>query len=297
MAEYMTTREVAAYLRINEKKVYALVAEGQLPASRISGKWLFPRHLIDQWVDQNTRYPTVGLMGALLDDVLVMQGSDDWLFSRIAGRYQAHSEVAVVSASVGSLAGLAAVADGKAHLAGCHVDNSEIEKLSGGAGLYLVHLFSRVQGLIFDSQRIPEVKAITDVATRSLRFATRQPLSGTHRLSVKLLEQAGLLVDSLETVGPFSSHQDLALAIRNGEADVGMGTCFAAHQVGLACLPLHTEPFKLVVPTAFASQPQVARFLDFILAELRKAAVAGLPGYDFGDSGRLETVGPLPSGG
>ena len=37
MAEYLTTREVAKYLRLNEKKVYALVADGQLPAARISG--------------------------------------------------------------------------------------------------------------------------------------------------------------------------------------------------------------------------------------------------------------------
>lgn len=48
MAESLTTREVARYVRLNEKKVYALVSEGQLPAARLSGKWLFPKHLIDQ---------------------------------------------------------------------------------------------------------------------------------------------------------------------------------------------------------------------------------------------------------
>jgi excisionase family DNA binding protein len=57
MAQYLTTREVAAYLRLNEKKVYELVAQGQLPAARISGKWLFPKHLVDQWVERNTLYP------------------------------------------------------------------------------------------------------------------------------------------------------------------------------------------------------------------------------------------------
>lgn len=67
MSEYLTTREVAAHLRINEKKVYDLVAHGQLPAARVSGKWLFPRRLIDQWVERNTVFREIGLMGALLD--------------------------------------------------------------------------------------------------------------------------------------------------------------------------------------------------------------------------------------
>jgi putative molybdopterin biosynthesis protein len=290
MAEYMTTKEVAAYLRINEKKVYALVAEGQLPASRISGKWLFPKHIIDQWVEQNTRYPAVGLMGALLDDVLIIQGSDDWLFSRIAGRYQAAGNVPVVSATVGSLAGLAAVTSGKAHLAGCHVDNAEIEKV-GGSGLYLVNLFTREQGLLFDGAGTPGLAGFADLARRNLRFAERQPLSGTHRLSLRLAEQEGIDYETLSRVGPYTSHLDLALAIRNGEADAGMGTKLAATQAGLDFATLHTEPFKLVIPTAFASQSQVVRFLEFILAELRSAAAKGLPGYAFDDLGRMETIG------
>ena len=96
MADYLTTREVARYLRLNEKKVYALVSEGQLPAARLSGKWLFPKHLIDQWVERKTVIPVSGLMGALLGEMIVIQGSDDWLFSRNS-RWPAHSENGRVS--------------------------------------------------------------------------------------------------------------------------------------------------------------------------------------------------------
>jgi len=87
MAEYLTTKEIARYLRINEKKVYDLVARGELPAARISGKWLFPKHLVDQWVERNTVYPAHGLMGAVLDELVVVQGSDDWLFSQASERF------------------------------------------------------------------------------------------------------------------------------------------------------------------------------------------------------------------
>src|SRR5437764_1452224 len=52
--ELMTTREVAAYLRIKERKVYELISARRIPCSRVAGKWLFPKVLIDLWVVQNS---------------------------------------------------------------------------------------------------------------------------------------------------------------------------------------------------------------------------------------------------
>ena len=41
--DFLTTKEVAEHLGIHEKQVYALVKAGKIPASRVTGKWLFPR--------------------------------------------------------------------------------------------------------------------------------------------------------------------------------------------------------------------------------------------------------------
>ncbi len=46
----MTTREVAAYLRIKERKVYDLVRARRIPCSRVTGTWLCPRQLLALWV-------------------------------------------------------------------------------------------------------------------------------------------------------------------------------------------------------------------------------------------------------
>ncbi|MBI3015329.1 MAG: helix-turn-helix domain-containing protein, partial [Candidatus Tectomicrobia bacterium] len=48
--EYLTTREVSKYLKINEKLVYRLIQEGGIPCTRVTGKWLFPKTLIDEWM-------------------------------------------------------------------------------------------------------------------------------------------------------------------------------------------------------------------------------------------------------
>ena len=45
--EMMNTKEVARYLGIHEKQVYSLIGQKRIPATRVTGKWVFPRKLID----------------------------------------------------------------------------------------------------------------------------------------------------------------------------------------------------------------------------------------------------------
>jgi putative molybdopterin biosynthesis protein len=296
MATYLTTSQVAEYLHLNQKKVYELVAHGRLPAARVSGKWLFPQHLIDEWVGAHTVHPATGLMGALLDEMLVIQGSDDWLFAQVAERYHSREGVPVVSARVGSLAGLGAVAAGHAHLAGCHVTNQEAAGVIGAQACYLVTLCRRTQGLMFDRDRHPRLQDLRSLAGSHLRFAGRQPLSGTQILAAGCLAAAQIGPQDLRLCGPYSSHLELALAVRRGLADVGVGTLGAAQQCGLCFIELAEETYKLAVPLAFAGHPAMARFLDFALDEVKQAAPGGVPGYAFADVGTLETIGaPAPT--
>ena len=57
--EFLTTKEVAALLRIKERKVYELVAEHAIPVSRVTGKLLFPREMVEAWVWQQAGVSTV----------------------------------------------------------------------------------------------------------------------------------------------------------------------------------------------------------------------------------------------
>jgi excisionase family DNA binding protein len=53
MSQFLTTRELAALLRVKERKVYELVAQGALPVRRVTGKLLFPRTEIEEWIATN----------------------------------------------------------------------------------------------------------------------------------------------------------------------------------------------------------------------------------------------------
>src|SRR5499426_4004472 len=46
----LTTSEAAEYLRLRERKLYELIAERQIPCTKVTGKWLFSRADLDRWL-------------------------------------------------------------------------------------------------------------------------------------------------------------------------------------------------------------------------------------------------------
>lgn len=291
MNDYMTTDEVAKYLRLNPKKIYALLAEGQMPAARVSGKWLFPKKLIDRWVEENTVYPIEGLIGAVMDRMLIFQGSDDWFLSRVVSNLWEKHQVSVASAKVGSMAGLRALKDGLAHFSGFHVgDKNLVEFVKKGQSLHVIDYAHRSQGLIYDATKLGEISGLADVIDRSLRFAYRQKASGTYRLTEKLFKEIDADIDSLPLLGPITSHQEVARAVKTGEADAGIGIQIVAEMLGLDFLPLIEEEYKLGVPGYFFGQTAMDRFMDLFLSESKTLARRHATGYSFRSLGKMEIV-------
>ena len=80
----LSTREVAEFLNINEKMVYTLIGEKGLPATKVTGKWLFPRHLVEQWLENQTiNYPEPSGPLPPYHGLLIIAGSNDILLDRI----------------------------------------------------------------------------------------------------------------------------------------------------------------------------------------------------------------------
>lgn len=51
----MTVREVAAYLNVNEKTVYRLAQNGELPGFKVAGAWRFQRADLESWIGTRKR--------------------------------------------------------------------------------------------------------------------------------------------------------------------------------------------------------------------------------------------------
>ncbi len=288
---YWTTRDVAAFLRLNEKKIYALVKAGKLPAARISGKWLFERELVERWVREHTVYPTEGMLGSLLDRLLVIQGSDDWLLERALAALGWDLRTSLVSSRVGSFKGLEALRNGLAHVVGFHIEDDELSgMLPEDAPCYLLDLYEREQGLVVAEHLRGEIRAMTDVVERGLRFAARSPSAGTWRVTERLLQDLGHEAAELSVVGPLPSHADVALAVRSGRADVGMAIRVAAEHSGLEFVPLHRETYRLAIPGCYLREAPLGDFLDRLLQWLGDRDSGSTPGYGLEHTGRLTPV-------
>jgi len=67
----MTVKEVADYLRVNQRTVYRLAGDRKLPGFKVGTTWRFKRADIDRWIDAQA---TSGLcefgagMGKLADN-------------------------------------------------------------------------------------------------------------------------------------------------------------------------------------------------------------------------------------
>ena len=61
--QLFTTAEAAAYLRLKERKIYEMVAEGVVPCTKVTGRWLFPKAELDHWLASSVSRPA-GVMPA-----------------------------------------------------------------------------------------------------------------------------------------------------------------------------------------------------------------------------------------
>lgn len=46
-----TIKELAAYLKLKEKRAYALAAKGELPGFKVGGSWRFKKTDLETWIE------------------------------------------------------------------------------------------------------------------------------------------------------------------------------------------------------------------------------------------------------
>ncbi|WP_333830662.1 helix-turn-helix transcriptional regulator [Pararhodobacter sp.] len=283
----MTTAEVAGYLRVKERTIYEMVARQTIPFSRATGKLLFPRRLVDAWLEAQTELPGTGIA----PPPPIYAGSNDPLLDWALR--QAGTGLAVLAR--GSMQGLADLAEGRAVLAGCHLldpDSGQwnlaaVRAHLPGSGHVMIHWARRAQGLITAPGNPLGITGLQDAVARGLRFATRAEGAGSQRLLDVLLARAGLTAGDLTTAArPAETHADLAALIETGEADCGLGLQAAAGLLGF--LPLvNDESFDLVMTRRAYFEPPVQALLGFARTEAFASRAAHLGGYDLADTGAV----------
>ncbi len=289
MNDLMNTREVAQYLRVKERKVYDLVRRKEIPCTRVTGKWLFPRFLIDQWVTRSTALPAPGEAGPAPP---VVVGSHDPLLEWAVR--ESGCQLALLPG--GSLDGVRRLAAGEAALCGMHVldvDSGDynapmVRRVCAGLDVVLIEWGWRLQGLVVAAGNPLGIAAIGDLPTRKARVVTRQDEAGSQILLEHLLSEAGIALGDLAILAqPALSETDLALAVLEGRADAGLAVAAAARQFRLDFLPLRRERYDLLVRRRDYFEEPVQKLLAFARGESFLARAGEMAGYDVGGLGRV----------
>jgi putative molybdopterin biosynthesis protein len=293
MPEFLTTKEVAALLRIKERKVYELVAAQAIPVSRVTGKLLFPREMVEAWVWRQAEY--AGGTEGLHARPPVLAGSHDPLLEWALR--QSGSELAAFFD--GSLDGLARLASGKAIGAGLHVYEPEaedwnrghLERAMAGMPVVLIEWAWRVQGLVVPPGNPRGIAQLGDLEGRTL--IPRQERSGSHLLLDYLMRRDGLGPDRLELVTPPArSEADVALAIAGGKADAGFAVETVARQFRLGFVPLFRERYDLALWRRDSFEPPLQKLLSFSRTAAFQRRAEELGGYDVAGLGTVHYNGP-----
>jgi putative molybdopterin biosynthesis protein len=298
-AENMNTKEVAQYLNIHEKQVYALIKGKRIPATRVTGKWVFPKKLIDQWIESNAKG---GLEKARekskgLGEALLASGSNDPILDMLQTYMKkAYPEFYVFSANTGSTEGLKALNKGYTDIAWSHLWDPKTGEYNipflstylSNVKTVVVNLFHRELGFLLAPDNPLQIRGFKDLAKKKVKFINRQKGSGTRVLfdhHLKKLEIPSSAINGYDN--EVYTHFEVGLSILSTEADVGIATGAVSKLLGLSFIPITQESFDMLLDQSTFFKKGVQAFIEILNSPGFRSRVERLGSYDFKNSGKI----------
>ncbi len=232
-----------------------------------------------------------------LENTLVVIGSHDPLLDELADMMHVdNGEVYMSSAHVGSMGGIMAVRRGEAHVAGCHLLDTEtgrynlsfIKKYFPRGGVKLIRCVGRQQGLMVAKGNPLNIRKFSDIAGEGVRYVNRQKGSGTRILTDYLCRQENLNPEDIYGYDREElTHTSVAAQIVSGSADAGMGIYSAAKLYDLDFIPICIEEYDLIIPDHAWDTPQVVQMIATMKREAFKEKLLSLGGYTVENPGEI----------
>jgi putative molybdopterin biosynthesis protein len=224
------------------------------------------------------------------EEAVLITGSHDPCLDRLADLVRPGG-VEIHSTHVGSMGGLLTLKKRQCHAAPMHLLSPDgeynipfLQKYLPDENLVLVCVAEREQGLISrDGVGLEDLTA--------LRYANRQKGSGTRLLLDYLLKEQGIDPAAIRGYDrEFTTHLGVALSVRSGEADCGMGVYSAAQALGLTFTPVATERYELVMHADTLEDARVRACVDAIGSDAFKQILLKMGGYRVNETGGMRVL-------
>lgn len=281
---FLTVPELAQLLHVNEKKIYKLAGEGDIPGTKITGKWIFPRHLIEDWVAENSH-------GGAMTDRLIIAGSDDRLINQVCNNTAIeHQNSALLSYSpCGTRHGLRMLDARRADACfinwGATDPNARrhlglLRGYKNHGSWVIVRCLQRTQGLILSRELGNTGTAIENLlADNSLRWAQRNTDSGAERLLEDLCASTGLSYKSLTLSTVNNTERSAVASVSTGEADITCGTHATAHEFQLPFIPVADVALDMVMTRRTYFRTITQALLTSLTSEKSVSIAKRMQGY------------------
>ncbi|CAA6821782.1 MAG: DNA-binding protein [uncultured Thiotrichaceae bacterium] len=288
---FLSVKQVASYLQLNEKKIYELANNGTIPATKVTGKWMFPRELINRWMLDSSH-------SGLLSDRLIIAGSDDPLLYRIVSSFAADvgSKVLVSYSPTGTRLGLDLLQSHRVDVCGVHwgPDNESrmrhpalLQHYSQHKNWVLIRAFKREQGLIVSPPLLKYSTKPEAFFDQQFRWVKRQKGAGAQRFLEEVLYSYGMKTDMLNCETEALSEREAAAAIAMDLADIAPGARSVANEFGQGFISLGWEAFDFAIPRNIWFRHLFQDLIKYLKSMPGQHMAEELTGYDFGGVGEL----------
>jgi putative molybdopterin biosynthesis protein len=234
------------------------------------------------------------------EETIRFVGSHDPIVSLIAHRFPELVPGHVLKVTfVGSIGGLIALARYGADMAGCHLWDEEtnryntpfVQRFLPGRRVILLTLAHRRLGLIVPRDNPAQIRGLQDLARPDLRFVNRQWGAGTRVWLDTQIGKLGIKAGQIQGYDDeAATHLEVAGAIAEGRADLGLGVEAAALAYGLGFVLLATERYDLVIPAEVWGLSPIQVMARWLTSEDARSAILGLGGYDTDHTGQVESL-------
>ena len=222
-----------------------------------------------------------------INNALIVTGSHDPVIDEIADIMKRRGCLFTLTSShVGSMGAITALKTKTAHMGAIHLldgetgkyNESYVEKYFPEGGVTLIKGVKRVQGLMVRKGNPLGVRGFSDITKGT--YVNRQGGSGTRVLCDYLLKKNGISPDSVK--GYYNeefTHTAVAAAIKNGNADMGLGILSAAKMYDLDFIPICDEEYDILVSDDARDSENVRVFLDILKSDEFRKRTEKLGGY------------------
>lgn len=298
---FLTVPQLAELLHVNEKKIYQLAGCGEIPGTKVTGKWIFPRRLIEDWLVENSH-------GGVMHDRLLIAGSDDRLIHQVCNHaaidWQQHALVSYSPS--GTRHGLSMLDAGRVDACfinwGASEDSARrhmglLRCYRNHASWVIVRCLQRSQGLI-TSKHITESRENMDEKKRlptliqdhQLRWAMRQNDSGTDRLIQDLCSTYSQNISNLNVSTQCNSERSAVAAVNTGSADITCGVQSTAAEFDLAYTQVADVSLDLVMSRKTYFRTLVQEFISRLQGTDAVDFARELSGYHVLPAAKLLTI-------